>query len=675
MNLSLTPFRGFLIACLLAPFTLRAQLDRLMPVPTQIVAGSGNYSLNSSFQARCNHKADSRLGKAVQRFLWEIDKRSGLLISKDLQTGDMSSKKKSSGLNVYAAREGKLEPGEKEDYRLTITPGSLQIEAETDLGAMHALNTLSQLLSQNKEGFYFPACEISDAPRFTWRGLLMDVCRHWMPLEVVKRNLDAMDAVKMNVLHLHLSEDQGFRVESKTHPKLHEQGSNGNYFSHEDIKEIVAYAADRGIRVMPEFDLPGHATSWLVGYPELASAPGPYQIEKKFGVFDPTFNPAIEETYTFLEAFFTEMAALFPDPWFHIGGDENNGKQWDSNPEIQAFMKKKGFADNHALQAYFNGRLLEILQKLDKKMIGWDEIYQAGISKEIGIQSWRGKEALYAAAQAGYPVILSNGWYIDLCRPAAHHYLNDPLPEGHPLNEQETAFVLGGEATMWAELVTPETVDSRIWPRTAAIAERLWSPSTVKDLKDLYRRLDYISQHLDGLGLTHLRNRETMLRRLCQGEDHEPLRLLSDYSEPLEVYNRHHQGVAYSTDLPFTRFPDVCLPDAPGIIRLQRLIDQALSEPSPTSEAALREVFQCWSDNTKDFQVLVAKAPNLSPLLPNALNLGSLGDFCLKHYPNTLKFSKAEQQELIDLLEQLKKPVFEAEIVVGPAIEKLFGMK
>ena len=196
--------------------------------------------------------------------------------------------------------------------------------------------------------------EIQDQPRFPWRGLMIDIARHYQPPEVLKRNLDAMAAVKLNVFHWHLTEDQGFRVESKKFPKLHTMGSDGFFYTQDQVREIIAYAAERGIRVIPEFDIPGHATSWLVGHPELGSAPGPYKIERGAGIFEPALDPTRDQTYKFLDGFLGEMAALFPDAYMHIGGDENEGKQWDRNPQIQAFMKAKGIKDNHALQAYFN---------------------------------------------------------------------------------------------------------------------------------------------------------------------------------------------------------------------------------------------------------------------------------------------------------------------------------
>ncbi len=205
------------------------------------------------------------------------------------------------------------------------------MSAPNPLGVLRGLETFRQLVVSTPQGPELPVVDIEDHPRFPWRGLHLDVSRHWMPIEVVKRNLDGMAAVKLNVFHWHLSDDQGFRVESKRFPKLQQLGSDGLFYTQEQVREVIAYAQDRGIRVVPEFDMPGHTTSWLVGYPQLASAPGPYQIERNWGVFDPTLDPTRESTYQFLDAFIGEMAALFPDPFFHIGGDEVTGQQWKTS--------------------------------------------------------------------------------------------------------------------------------------------------------------------------------------------------------------------------------------------------------------------------------------------------------------------------------------------------------
>ena len=187
-------------------------------------------------------------------------------------------------------------------------------------------------MNGSPQGFVVPAVVIDDQPRFPWRGLMLDAGRHFMPLDTVRQTLDGMEAVKLNVFHWHLSEDQGFRVQSKIFPLLQEKGSDGLYYTQDEIRGILAYARDRGIRVVPEFDMPGHAGAWFVGYPDLASGTGPYHIERKWGVFDPAMDPTRESTYAFIDRFFAEMTALFPDAYFHIGGDECNGKEWDASP-------------------------------------------------------------------------------------------------------------------------------------------------------------------------------------------------------------------------------------------------------------------------------------------------------------------------------------------------------
>ena len=258
-------------------------------------------------------------------------------------------------------------------------------------------------------------------------------------------------------------------------------GSDGLFYTQEQVKEIVAYAGERGIRVYPEFDIPGHTTSWFVSHPELASMPGPYAIEREWGIMDPALDPSKEEVYRFLDGFLGEMAALFPDPYLHIGGDEVNGKHWDASERLVAFKKEKGFKDNHELLGYFSQRLSRRSSTgHGKRMIGWDEILLPSLPKDSVVHSWRGQESLGAAAKQGYQGILSNGYYIDLMWSADRHYAIDPWGKGvDELPEAERARILGGEATMWSEFTTPEIVDSRIWPRTAAIAERLWSPREV----------------------------------------------------------------------------------------------------------------------------------------------------------------------------------------------------
>src|ERR1700681_2368578 len=283
------------------------------------------------------------------------------------------------------------------------------------------------------------------------------------------------------------------------------------------------------------------------------------------------------------------MSSLFPDEYFHIGGDENTGKDWESTPLIKSFMKEKGMQKYMDLQTYFNKRLLPIIRKTGKTMMGWDEILQPGVPKEIVIQSWRGNEDYYKSIRLGYKAILSYGYYIDLIQPASYHYLNDPIPDSAKLTEKEKNLVLGGEATMWSELVTSVTVDSRIWPRTAAIAERLWSSKETKDVDDMYRRLDIASLHLEALGLRQESYKLPMMRQLTNGMDTKPLEVLVSVLEPLKIYERNEGDTMYTAFSPFTKIADVATPDqaVPRIFNKQ--VEEFLIHPSPELEKNITE--------------------------------------------------------------------------------------
>jgi len=646
----------------------------LLPVPARLVQTEGAFRVTENFSIGALGEAGARAGKEAARFMDRMAGRTGLFFKQDYRT-ELSSSGSAAFLFKYD-RAGRLEPGENESYTLTVNPGRIMLVAETDLGILHGFETVLQLLDTDGEGALIPCGQIEDKPRFPWRGLLIDAGRHFMPVEVIKRNLDGMAAVKMNVLHWHLSEDQGFRVESKTHPLLHERGSDGFYYTQEQIRDVVAYADERGIRIMPEFDIPGHSTSWLVGYPNLAGGPGPYRIERRWGVFDPVFDPTNEDTYRFFEAFFEEMAPLFPDRYVHIGGDENNGKQWDANPQIRQFKEDRGLADNHALQAYFNGRILAILTKLGKKMVGWDEIFQPGLPKDIVIQSWRGRQALIDSAQKGYQGLLSNGYYIDLCQPASFHYLNDPLAADAPLTEEEQKLVLGGEATMWSELVTPETVDSRIWPRTAAIAERLWSPANVKDVDDMYRRLDSIAVRLEELGLTHFKNQDMMLRRLAGSAEIGPLRTLIEVIEPLKQYQRQNQGVTYTQLSPLTRAVDAAAPESRAARIFRKMTDEFLQTKDLKTANELKTQLQRWRSNQALVKPLIKAAPALFEIEPLSADLYTVADLGIQALDAILARTAGDKDWVKDSLESLrqaKKSKAHAELALVPAVEKLVG--
>ncbi|MES1222171.1 MAG: family 20 glycosylhydrolase, partial [Bacteroidota bacterium] len=528
------------VLAVLSFFSATGQVNNtynLMPVPSRLITNGEHLTITQKFRVAITGNPDQRLYAQASRFVRRMGEKTGFFLDKQ---GYVTAKDNdvSAPLIIKVNRPGKLELHENENYSIETNSQQVVVTAETDLGAIHALETLMQLVSVDENGYYFPGVVIVDEPRFAWRGLMLDVVLHFMPMDVIKRTLDGMAAVKLNVLHLHLSNDQAFRVESKVFPQLQTISSNGVYFTQENIREIVRYAGQLGIRVVPEFVSPAHTTAILHAFPELGVRKS-YDLERYFGVFDPVMDPTNEKVYVFLDRLYSEMASLFPDKYFHIGGDENTGKDWEKTPHIKAFMTAHKMNAYMDLQTYFNKRILPIIKKNGKTMMGWDEILQPGVPKDIVIQSWRGNEAYYKSIRDGYQAILSYGYYIDLIQPTDYHYLNDPLPKDISLTKEETKRVLGGEATMWSEHVTPETVDSRIWPRTAAIAERLWSPQEVNNVNDMYRRLDFVSLHLDALGLKHLAFKPVLLRKLANGYDTKALETLVNVIEPLKIYERN----------------------------------------------------------------------------------------------------------------------------------------
>lgn len=558
--------------------SVNAQVEALMPIPAEVNYGTERFNIDGFICTSFGGVRGDRLEAGVGRFMDRLSRITGMTLS-----GDGECLKY---LHINVSTTVDLSAEMDESYELRITEDSIVIRSNTDVGALRSLSTVYQMVNRDGIQFHIKECVVRDSPRFPWRGLLVDVCRHFMPREVVLRQLDGMELVKLNVLHLHLTEDQGFRIESKKFPDLHGKGSNGEYLTQSDIHKIVHEADLRGIRVIPELDMPGHSTSWFVGYPELASAPGPYSVETGFGVFDPTIDPTKETTYSFLDQLIGEMAELFPDPYFHIGGDENNGKQWGSNPSIQLFMKTNGLDDNHALQAYFNKRLSTILAGHGKQMIGWDEILSDDLPDGTMIQSWRGKEGLITAAKSGRKAILSNGWYIDLCKETSHHYLNDPVTDDMGLSEEEQAYVLGGEATMWSELVDRHNVDTRIWPRTAAIAERLWSPAHIRDVDDMYDRLDKVSFQLDAIGPEHISAQENLLRIMAGGSQVSALKQRVDVVAPVKGYRRHSLA-PHNTNTPLTNLADAAVPDPVYVREVDRMISNHFAQRTKLTEDRL----------------------------------------------------------------------------------------
>jgi hexosaminidase len=633
--------------------------NTLMPQPAHLTVQSGGLAVTPQFTAAVDKFHDARLDGAIQRALIRLKMQTGVQIATALVNGAAT-------LTVTVDGAGEAIQGldENETYSLDVEATGAHLKAATVVGAIHGLETLLQLVQINGSGYFLSAVSIEDSPRFRWRGLMIDVSRHFEPVEVIKRTLDGMAAVKMNVFHWHLSDDQGFRIESKVFPKLTGMGSDGLFYTQDQAREIVAYARDRGIRVVPEFDIPGHAQSWMVGYPELASGSGadyggPYQIEREFGIFDPVMDPTRDSTYKFLDRFVGEMAEIFPDLYMHVGGDENNGVQWKANPRIQEFAKKHDLKDTAALQTYFNQQLLPILKKHGKRMIGWDEIFAPGLSKDAVIESWRGFDSLAASAKAGYEGILAQPYYLDHMNSAEHYFLADPVPVGTTLAPEEQARILGGEACMWSEHVSPRSIDSRIWPRTAAIAERLWSPQSVNNVDDMYRRLWVESLRLEAVGLTQLSAEGVGLRQLAGTEQIEPLRVLANVLQPVGL--DENEKMQHTTQLtPIDHLIDAVRPDPPSRHGMQVLVKEYLANHNADARAELAATFERWIAAGPKAQALMAAAPLLQDPAPRAQQLADLGTAGLEALQYLEKHEAAPAgwaQAKLAVIDQAAKPV------------------
>jgi hexosaminidase len=609
-----------LFASLLAS-PVPAQEHLLLPVPASVTMGRGFLTLDSAFRASITGFRDARLERAVQRAMRRLEAR--MVVALPRAVGSAAPAK---GLIVRVERASPAVPSldEDESYRLDVTTATATLSATTVVGAIRGLETLLQLHQVDANGHALQTANIADAPRFRWRGVLVDAGRHFIPVEVIKRTIDGMAASKLNVLHWHLTEDQGFRIEVKAFPKLHEMGSDGDYYTQAQVKDVVAYAADRGIRVVPEFDMPGHMTAWFVGHPELASGPGPYQIDRKWGVSHPAMNPTVESTYRFLDTFIGEMVTLFPDKSWHIGGDEVEPTEWKANPAIQAWMKRNNVADAHALQTHFNTRLFALLKKHGRQPVGWDEILAPDLPAGAVIQSWRGTNYLITAAKQGRQAILSAPYYLDHIKTTAEMYLADPLPAGHDLTPAQQALVLGGEACMWGEYITQETIDSRLWPRLAGVAERFWSPASVRDVPDMYRRLEVFSRRLEEVGPLHESHTARMIRRFAEPADAHTFEGLLEYARP-----RGFAGRGTNQFSPLTRLIDAARPDPWNGWRMQTLAQQAI-QGDKEAGSALAEHFRSMQRFTAPLEAMFQRTPMAMDGVPVARALNTLGTIGLE---------------------------------------------
>jgi hexosaminidase len=653
----------------------------LMPKPSVVTPGPGALKVDGSFSVAFTGHTEQRLQNAAERFLLQLQRQTAIPAFAGFKDKSIAT------LVIHTERASKAvqELGEDESYSLEVGASGAKLDAPNPLGVLRGLQTLLQLVTVTADGFAAREVVIQDHPRFAWRGTMIDVSRHFIPIEVLKRNLDGMEAVKLNVFHWHLSENQGFRVESKRFPKLHELGSDGFYYTQDEVRDLIAYARERGIRVVPEFDMPGHSTAWFVGHPELASGKGPYSIERRWGIFDPAMDPTKESTYKFLDELIGEMTRLFPDAYFHIGGDEVNGKEWDANPQIQEFKTAHGYKSNDELQAYFSQRVQKIVTRHGKSVVGWDEVFIPGVPKDIVIQSWRGPKSLAAAANQGYHGILSSGYYLDLGWSAARHYAVEPFSgDAASLPADQQKLILGGESCVWTEYMDPENIDSRIWPRNAAIAERFWSSQSVTDTADMYGRLTVESARLEFLGLTHRSFYARMLRRIAgpsaTPEEFAALKALADLAEPVKDYTRERTAPAEPTSrTPLNRLVDAVPLESEAGRHFLEVVDRYLEGSCRDARLTqdLRGQFEAWSRNYSyaSYASLAQKSFLAREAESRSQDLSALGGAGIKLL-DAIAVGKAlssdDQTGIAATLAEAEKPKAQLLLIPASAVRKLF---
>jgi hexosaminidase len=655
---------------------------KLMPLPRSVQRGEGvlvvTPALGRSSFTVASPGADARLADATRRMLEQLDRTCGGDVMRSALAPATGAAAGTLTITVGAPGNEVQSVDEDESYKLSVAAAGATLTAPNDLGAMHGLETLLQLVTLEGGACVLPAVTVDDAPRFAWRGYMVDVSRHFEPIAEIKRTLDGMAMVKLNVFHWHLSDDQGFRAESKKFPKLTSVGSDGQFYTQDEMRDVVAYARARGIRVVPEFDMPGHSTSWILAYPEYGAATAT-SLPVVFGIPQAELDPTNEKTLKFIDALVGEMGEIFPDAYFHIGGDEVEGKGWLANPRIMEFMKKKGFAKPDDLQAYFNQRLLAILSKHHKKMIGWDEILKPELPKDIVVESWRGEASLASGAQEGYTGILAAPYYLDGEKTSEEMFLADPVPADTKLTAEQQKLILGGEAAMWAEQLHYETIDSRVWPRTAAIAERFWSPQSDRNVADMYRRLRLTSLELEDVGLTHISGPE-MLRRNLAGELRPgALETFASVLEPVSFGDRYD---AQKTDglTTLDRLVDAVVADPPSRQQIASEVDEvvvgaAIARGDGSGAAQqLRARFAAWQAAAPELVVWAARSPRLSDIGPRATQLGELGEAGLEalDYLRTGTTAPAAWKTAqLALLEEAKKPSALVRFTFLPALQRL----
>jgi hexosaminidase len=655
-----------LLFCTLGfPGNLRAQAGSvlpIMPLPAHVVQGDGEFLIDGNFGIALKGYTEPRLDRARQRFLDILSAETGIPLWREAVVNQPHFIIQTAGPSAAVQQLG-----EDESYHLEISSTDVQLQAANPIGVIRGLQTFLQLVRVTPKAFSVPAVVIDDKPRFSWRGLLIDSGHRFVPISAVKRNLDGMEAVKLNVFHWRFADNQGFHIESKKFPSLQIKGSGGFYYSQDEVREVIAYARDRGIRVVPEFDMPCHTTSWFLGYPDLASGKDPSASS--------AIDPTRESTYRFLATFIGEMIALFPDSYFHAGGDECDAKEWETNPRIQEFMRAHAIKDGAALQVLFTARIQKIVAGHKKIMEGWDEVLQPDTPKDVVIQSWRGPDSLAEAARRGYGGVLSSGYYIDLNQSAAEHYLVDPLGDkAATLTPDQKARVLGGEATMWTDIVSHENMDNRIWPRTAAIAERLWSPQEVQDVDSMYHRLAIVSQKLGYYGPRHRLITDEMLQRMSGESDPVPLKVLAAVVQPPRMYQRQELR-AFTDFTPLNRLDDAVPPESDTAREFNGIAKRIASGKATQQDwQQAREWLVLWRDNDARLQPLLTRSyltQDLASVSRNLSEVAEIGLHALDDLRENRPVNADVRQRNIEFLISSEKPQAVLLLMVAPSVELL----
>lgn len=508
----------------------------IVPLPVSQVSGSGSFSLTSQTKFFFNFSGEDRdnIYKVVDSHL---KKFYGISSSEPLFSDEFIK-----GSVWFSLDEKSVFP--PEGYKLEVKTNGIRITASTPNGLFYAAQSLIQLMPAEEitsEKVEISSVVIEDAPRFSWRGLHLDVCRHFMPKEFVLKYLDYMAMHKFNTFHFHLTEDQGWRIEIKKYPKLTEFGSNrsetligrifgpnakfdnkphGGFYTQEDIKEIVAYAAKRYITVVPEIEMPGHALAALASYPQLGCTPGPFEVAKTWGVFNEIMCAGKETTFEFLQNVLDEVLELFPSKLIHIGGDEAPKASWKECALCQQRIKDENLKDEHELQSWFIKRIEKYLNSKGRNIIGWDEILEGGLAPNAAVMSWRGELGGIEAAKSGHYVVMS---------PASHCYLDyyqsdpptqplaiggfttlakiysyEPVPES--LSKEEAKFILGAQGNVWTEYMpNPAHVEYMVYPRAAALSEVVWSKKESRNFQSFMERMKSMTLRYYAYGLNFCR--------------------------------------------------------------------------------------------------------------------------------------------------------------------------